>query len=436
MTARYDDDRLLSAWLHDVAPAREPEHLLGEVLARTARTRRRPAWRNPERLHLMSAITSRFAPAAPMPWRTLGVAALLLLALVVGLVLVASGAFRSPAPPYGLAANGALLYSANGDIYMRSSASATPKALVTGETTDDSPVISFDGTHFSFLRHLDDTNAEIWVANIDGSNPQKLDIAGTRPGWFEWSSDGRSAVVIDDSHPFRFTVAALGRAPLTAELDYSLQDAVFRPGHADQVAFIGTAAGGDRSIFVMNTDGSGLTKLQLDPGYKDDPTYGGDNWAYFWQMSWSAAGDKVLYVNVEQNPNTADGRGWRLHLASVDAAGVVSNDRLLVFDVQADDEFVPTWLPDGKSFVYESVEGLRHWLSLATIGADGSVTSRPLGIEANDYLGAQISPDGRYLITKVPNPGTDPTVTLLDISSGTPQVLAVGQDVSWQRLAP
>jgi hypothetical protein len=44
MTARDDFDGLLSAWFDDDAPGREPEHLLGQVLARTARTRRRPAW--------------------------------------------------------------------------------------------------------------------------------------------------------------------------------------------------------------------------------------------------------------------------------------------------------------------------------------------------------------------------------------------------------
>jgi Tol biopolymer transport system component len=436
MTARFDDDRLLSAWLHDRAPSREPEHLLGEVLARTARARRRPAWRNPERLHLMSAITSRLAPATPVPWRPLAAAALILLALVVGLVLAASGAFRSPAPPYGLAANGALLYSEGGDIYLRTSASSTPKLLVTGETTDDSPVISFDGTHFSFLRHLDDTNAEIWIANIDGSNLQKLDIAGTRPSWLEWSGDGKTAVVVEDSHPFRLTIASLGVAPATFELPVSIELPFFRPGHANQIAFVGTAPGGDRGIYLVNTDGSGLTQLALDPGYLDTPRYGEDKWAYFWQQSWSAAGDRLLYVTIEPNDESADGRGWRIHMASVDATGTVSSDRLLVFDATADDEFVPAWLPDGKGFVFESVEGLRHWLSVATLDATGNATARDLGVTANNYLGSQISPDGRYLITKVPHDDQAPTVTLVDLVGGSVQELPVGEDVGWQRLAP
>lgn len=435
MTAR-NDDRLLSAWLNDVAPSREPEHLLGTVLARTARTRRRPAWRNPERLHLMSAITSRFAPAAPIPWRLVGVAVLVLVALVAGLVLVASGAFRSPAPPYGLAANGAYLYSRDGDIYLQSANGATPRALITGQTTDDAPVISFDGSHFSFLRHTDLEHAEIWVANIDGSNPQKLDIGGTRPGWFEWSGDGRSAVVIEDSHPFRLTIASLGSAPATYELPVSIEQPIFRPGHVDQIAFVGTAPGGDRGVYLVKADGSGLTRLALDAGYMETPRYGEDKWAYFWEQSWSATGDRLLYVNVEPNTQTADGRGWRIHLATIDATGNVSNDRMLVFDPASDDEFVARWRPGGDSFVFESVEGSRHWLSLATLDAGGGATAKEIGVAGMDYLGSQISPDGRYLITSIPNAGKEAIITLVDLVAGTSQTLPVGTDVSWQRLAP
>src|SRR5262245_55008402 len=100
MTARYDADPRLSAWLDDVAPAREPEHLLGTVLARTARTKRRPAWRIPERWFSMSVITTRVSPAPQVPWRLIALA-VMLAALLVAAALVAGGKFRPVAPPYG-----------------------------------------------------------------------------------------------------------------------------------------------------------------------------------------------------------------------------------------------------------------------------------------------------------------------------------------------
>lgn len=96
MTARDDLDRRLAAWFEADAAPREPEHLLGQVLARTARTRRRPAWRVPERWIPMSTITTRTAEVPRVPWRLVGVAALLVLGLVIGAVLVAGGRFSGP----------------------------------------------------------------------------------------------------------------------------------------------------------------------------------------------------------------------------------------------------------------------------------------------------------------------------------------------------
>ena len=63
MTARDDFDRHVAAWLSTDAPTSEPEHLLGEVLARTARTRRRSAWRIPERW--ISDVSHHFAGRDP-----------------------------------------------------------------------------------------------------------------------------------------------------------------------------------------------------------------------------------------------------------------------------------------------------------------------------------------------------------------------------------
>ena len=235
MTARHDD-RLLSDWLHDVAPGREPEHLLGEVLARTARTRRRAAWRIPERWISMSAITSRLAPAPTTPWRTILVAAALLLGLAVGLAALAGAFAPRPAPPYGLAANGSLFYSEAGDLFVQAGLAAARTAIVTGATQDDSPLVSLDGQRVSFLRHLDGDDAEIWVVDANGSNPRQLDVGGTRPGWFEWGPDGTSAVVLEDAHPFRLTIARLGGPPDTYELPVSIDKPTFRPGHPDEVA--------------------------------------------------------------------------------------------------------------------------------------------------------------------------------------------------------
>lgn len=432
MTARYDADRQLSAWLHDIAPAREPEHLLDTVLARTARTRRRPAWRIPERWFSMSAITTRISPAPQLPWRLIALAALLTALLVAALII--AGSRRSPAPPYGLAANGSFFYSENGDLYSQAGLGGARVPIVTGATTDDSPVLSLDGTRLTFLRHLSDSATEIWVVNSDGSDQRKLDIGGTRPGWFEWAPDGRSAVVIEDAHPFQLNISSLAGPPNVYELPVSIEGPVFRPGHDSQVVFMGTAPGGERGIYLVGKDGTGLRRLELDPGFQSDPAYGTDKWAYFSQMSWSPTGDRVLYTSIEPAPDSAAGAGWRLHLATVDAAGAVTDDRLLEFDPATDDEFAPAWLPTGEGFVFENLEGTLHWLASVTLGPSGLGDPRRLQVSGNDWLGAQVSPDGLFILSRLPAAGGTAQVVLVDLATGVPERLNAGADVSWQRL--
>ena len=83
-----DADRLLTAWLDSVAPAREPEHLLGDVLERTSWTRRRPAWRIPERWIPKTTATARVSTGARVSLPAMAAGVLLLLALVATVALL------------------------------------------------------------------------------------------------------------------------------------------------------------------------------------------------------------------------------------------------------------------------------------------------------------------------------------------------------------
>ena len=431
MTARLNDDRLLSAWLHDIAPAREPEHLLGEVLARTARTRRRAPWRIPERWNPMSAITSRFAPTTPVPWRILAVTSALLLALVASLALLASGAFDTKAPPYGLAHNGQIYYSDGSQLFARSA-----DGTVTNVASGFAPVLSPDGTRLTFLRPTTGGNA-LWTANLDGSNARQLQLPGPDIGWFEWSPDGDSAVVVIDSQPNVLTIIPTdGGDPATHDIGVFIDQPVFRPTTGSQVAFLGKV-GEDRGIYLVGRDGSNLVKLDLDPGYELDENYDVDKCCYFWAMSWSPTGDRLLYTTLEPAPGSPAGAGFRNHLATIGSTGNVISDEILEFDAATDDEFVGAWTPSGDGMVFQNVEGTKHWLSYAELGPSGAGPARDLGIEANDWIGSQVSPDGTQLIVVMPAPeGTPQVVYLVELASGTRTQVDLGSDAAWQRLAP
>src|SRR6187401_3424558 len=99
-------DLIVSEWLHVDAEHRVSPHL-DAVLRRTRSERQRPAWSSLERWLPMQS-TARLAPVPRMAWL------LVILALVLAIgamaVLAVGSRSRQPAPPFGLARNGSVVY--------------------------------------------------------------------------------------------------------------------------------------------------------------------------------------------------------------------------------------------------------------------------------------------------------------------------------------
>jgi hypothetical protein len=174
VNTRDDLDRRLAAWFAADAAAREPEHLLGQVLARTARTRRRPAWRVPERWIPMSVTTTHVAHGPRIPWRMVGLTTLLIVALVVGAVLISGSQTRKLPAPFGQAANGLIAYHAAGDILVADPVTGTVTTIVGGATSDSDPVWSLDGSQLSFVRDAGSGTGQLYAANADGTSQRLL----------------------------------------------------------------------------------------------------------------------------------------------------------------------------------------------------------------------------------------------------------------------
>jgi Tol biopolymer transport system component len=139
----------------------------------------------------MSVTTSRVASAPRIPLRLIAVAALLILA-IVGVLLVTGSRDHVPAP-FGLAANGLIAYSKNGDIYTVDPSTGLATAVVTGSDDDSNPAFSLDGTRMVFLRAspsgLDE--GRLVVASVDGSHPVVITPAALpHPSWYSFSPDG------------------------------------------------------------------------------------------------------------------------------------------------------------------------------------------------------------------------------------------------------
>ena len=116
MTLNDGFERTVSDWLDEQAGQGMPGYL-DETLARTTRTRQRPAWSSLERWLPVDLSTRRstFACRTRCDLSHCFSSSRFLIAVVVTL---AAGARRPLPPPFGLARNGDIVTSREGDLYL------------------------------------------------------------------------------------------------------------------------------------------------------------------------------------------------------------------------------------------------------------------------------------------------------------------------------
>ncbi len=118
-------DRLITTWLDELAPMREPDGLLETVTGQIERTRRRPGWALLERwLPMQTRAKFGAIPRTAIILVTLGILALILTAVAIG-----AQPSRRLAPLFGLAGNGKVFSDSDGDIYVTDPGSEHPAAV-------------------------------------------------------------------------------------------------------------------------------------------------------------------------------------------------------------------------------------------------------------------------------------------------------------------
>jgi hypothetical protein len=165
MTAEQRFDRELPEILADLYPVSAPDYR-NDLVQQIAATRQRPAWALPERWIPMTAIALGRS-VRPVPWRTIGLVALLLLSIVAAAII--AGSQRRLPPPFGPAANGNLVVAEDGDIFLIDSATGAKTLASGGPETDIEPVFSRDGTRIAFFREADGVRTDLtWDGPVLG----------------------------------------------------------------------------------------------------------------------------------------------------------------------------------------------------------------------------------------------------------------------------
>jgi Tol biopolymer transport system component len=420
MTLHDGFDRTVSDWLDEQAGRGAPGYL-DEALARTIRTRQRPAWSSLERW-LPVQTTLRFSAAPRIAWL------LLVLALVAALgvaALAVGSRHRQPASPFGLARNGSIVYGGtDNDIHTLDPLTGATTALVTDPSRDHRPLLSPDGTRFLFLRDtttrdpvLGGLQPMILVANDTGSDVRPLTGALAHFGMAGWSHDGSTVVVasdVDSGPALQLFRIDRSTTPVVIDLQgMTALYAAFRPGDKE-LTFRGSRPDGD-GLYAVRADGTGLRTI-LATGQGDG-------------ASLSPDGTRIAY-------QTWDGTRGVIHVIEVDSG----LDSVPAFDPPSDAgliDDVPVWSPDGTRLVFvRYTTGSNYHLMVASAIGGPVVQIGPSMPNNTGAASAEFSPDGTRVLAYYTADGStwllDPTGSADDVRIES----TISDRSSWQRLAP
>jgi Tol biopolymer transport system component len=386
----------------------------------------------------MSAITSRAFAAPPVRWRVVGVVALLLVALAVGLVLVAGSQRHVPAP-FGPADNGLVAFEKGGEIYAADPVTGVAKAVVTGIARDLRPVFSPDGTHLVFERVENDTTGRLVVARSDGSGvvvvtPQPVTgfdngpYSGNVAPSYSFSPDGTQIALWSWADVGNlWIVQADGGGMRRVDTPLNVVEASWLPPDGAKLIVTANTDGGTNGVYAVDPRTSQSVEIVA-------PARG----AGIGYVRVSPDGSRIAYSGSDDGPTSADnGNTYLIHVVGIDGRG----DHVLPMPAGAVFQDAPAWSNDGTRLaITRGYAKHNEDMAIAAVPADGTGT----GIESTHGLTGccdtllQWSPDDTSVLVMpdTNHDGVNPEYLLFDPSTGkTAQAPWTGfAPPAWQRV--
>lgn len=440
MTSERDTSRIVASWL-EAGSTGLPERVLEAVLSELPSTPQRrhawSSWRLPMQLTLTRTPFQR-------PLLVLASVVLLLLAFLATAMVIGSPRPDAPLP----FRNGAVVYDANGALYIADELGGTPRKLV-GDLGDRAvTAFSPQGDRVAYVSATPNmAGANVMTVRTDGSDVTAL---ARLPGWYgtqvDWAPDGRALVASTNGIS---EGGAFGTGPSTWQLAVIAADgsglrmvdagprtsagrAAWRPD-GRLIAFVGYTKPPVRDVFIADGDGSNVRKIA---GAVDVASDG---------VAWSPDGTRLSVLRYRED------RTIEIAIVTLDADGRVTGStsirpdpaipaRLPPPPVEA--EGTPRWSPDGSQLAYAQLDG--EVVRIGISAPDGS-GFRTFAVESSadaSSIDLQWSPDGRSLVIEGFEPGPQrmndpkrPMSWLIDPATGeaTPADVHIGD---WRPLAP
>ena len=349
---RFEHD--LPALLDDLYFAGTPDYR-DDIVQQIARVRQRPAWTFPERWFPMDLATKALPGAPRIPWRIVGVLALLAALLAAMLAFYAGSQQRLP-EPFGRAANGSIVFVTDGDIYTADPVTGATSAIVVGPEVDGQPVYSLDGTRVVFERKVEGDGGVrpgfLFVAGDDGRGlvqvtPEPLSGLAA----WSFSPDGRSIVALAtrQAGPTIMLVASDGNSPpVFFDVGATLNDEQprYRPDGAE-IMFQGIEPGATtRGLYALDP-ATGDVRAIIAPSATADVSV----------AAWSPDGTRIAYAAFDPNDDSVS---LRTHVVSADGTG----------DILVDAH--PDSFADGGGGGWSN-DGTRLIINRWYVGADGDI---------------------------------------------------------------
>lgn len=440
MTGRDRFDVLLADALEDLAAPHYPDYF-DDALELAVHHSQRPAWAFPERWLPVSTLARVSTLVPALPWRTMALLIAVLALLVAAFAMtVGRGPDQRPAPPFGLAANGAIAYSVNGDLYVRDSPTGEARLLLGAPPVDVAPIFSRQGTQLGFIRLRGDgaaTTETLMVANADGTEARVLASAAVIES-ADWSPDGTRVAMVsvqDREGPGSLLVASSTGEEPAREIELpvpNVYQVYWRPPAGDELILL---AGTDSefAIYAVRPDGSGFRRISAP----------GTDTSYMAPFAVAPDGRSLAF--------TEGGDRVRIRILDLESGEAAYWGRSLPeFSESRSPEHwgFPVYSPDGTQLAFgrywdETWNGatatINHQVFVATVAGDGGdavpVSELRRSRSGHVPFWYSFSPDGTKVIIQL----NDVEETwLADPDGGAPQRLewgAVMDPPNWQRMA-